>query len=263
MEDKEEKIIKTACASHCGGACLLKVHTKNGVITRIDTDDGEEPQLRACLRCRAYRQRVYDPDRLKYQMKRTGERGEAMFERISWDEALDRVVEEINRVRNTYGPSALHYLAGGGDKMFLHSPGTMANILAMTGGFTGRWGMHSFEGGLFASIATYGTLASRNNIDDLLNSRLIIMWGWDPTETIQETNTSWFLLRAKESGAKIVSIDPRHTNSTALMARQWIPIRPGTDTAVLISMAYVIISENLLDQSFLDRYTVGFDLFRD
>jgi len=263
MEDKEEKIIKTACASHCGGACLLKVHTKNGVITRIDTDDGEEPQLRACLRCRAYRQRVYDPDRLKYPMKRIGERGEAMFERISWDEALDRIVEEINRVRNTFGPSALHYLAGGGDKMFLNSPGTMANILAMTGGFTGRWGMHSFEGGLFASIATYGTLASRNNIDDLLNSRLIIMWGWDPTETIQETNTSWFLLRAKESGAKIVSIDPRHTNSTALMARQWIPIRPGTDTAVLISMAYVIISENLLDQSFLDRYTVGFDLFRD
>ncbi len=65
-----EKVVPTVCNSHCGGDCLLKVHTKDGVITRIETDDGEEPQLRACLRGRAYRQRVYAPDRLKYPLKR-------------------------------------------------------------------------------------------------------------------------------------------------------------------------------------------------
>ena len=109
----EERIITTACASHCGGAGLLRVHVKNGVITRIETDNGEEPQLRACLRCRAYRQRVYDPERLKFPMRRTGERGEGKFERISWDEALDTIVSELNRVRSTYGPSAVFFTEGG------------------------------------------------------------------------------------------------------------------------------------------------------
>ena len=98
----KEQVVMTACASHCGGRCLLKVHVKDGKITRIETDGGEEPQLRACLRCRAYRQRVYDPDRLKFPMRRIGERGEGKFERISWDEALDKIVSELNRVRSQH-----------------------------------------------------------------------------------------------------------------------------------------------------------------
>ncbi len=84
-----EEVVTTTCASHCGGSCILRLHVKDGIITRIETDNGEEPQLRACLRGRAYRQRVYAPDRLLYPMKRTGERGEGKFKRISWDEALD------------------------------------------------------------------------------------------------------------------------------------------------------------------------------
>ena len=107
---RDEEVVYTACNSHCGGACLLKVYVKDGVVTRIETDDGEEPQFRACLRCRAYRQRLYDPDRLKYPMKRVGKRGEGKFERISWDEALDKIVSELNRVRGQYGPTALTLL---------------------------------------------------------------------------------------------------------------------------------------------------------
>ena len=240
----EEKVTVTACSSHCGGACLLRVHTKDGAVTRIDTDDNpEETQLRACLRGRSYRQRVYDPDRLKYPMRRVGERGEGKFERISWDEALDTVASELNRVRSTYGPSAVHFLSGGGDHMHLHTPAQMKQLLAMTGGYTDRWGCHSFEGGLFASLATYGTLRSRNNLDDLLNSRLIIMWGWDPSNTIHETNCSWYLIQAKEKGTKFISVDPRYTNSTAILAEQWIPIIPGTDTAMLTAKQHGPLGE--------------------
>jgi anaerobic dimethyl sulfoxide reductase subunit A len=72
----KEEIIYTTCASHCGGSCLLRAHVKNGVITRLDTDDGPEPQLRACLKGRAYRQRVYDPNRILFPLKRVGERGD-------------------------------------------------------------------------------------------------------------------------------------------------------------------------------------------
>jgi len=258
-----EKVITTACSSHCGGRCLLRVHVRDGIITRIETDDGEELQLRACLRCRAYRQRVYDPDRLKFPMRRTGKRGEGKFERISWDEALDTIVSELNRVRDTYGPASVLYLWGGGDSTELHSFGLLLQLLNMSGGCTLRWGIHSFEGGLFASMATYGTLTSANDFDDLLNSRLIILWGCDPTNTIHEANSSWYMLQAKESGTKVICVDPRYTNSIATLASQWIPIIPGTDTAMLIAMAYVMISENLHDQAFLDTHTVGFDQFKD
>ncbi len=101
----EEKIVMAAHCSHCGGTCLLKVHVKGGVITRIETDDGDEPQYRACARGRAYRQRIYAPDRIKYPLKRVGTRGEGRFERISWDEALDTVASELKRVKETYGPA--------------------------------------------------------------------------------------------------------------------------------------------------------------
>jgi anaerobic dimethyl sulfoxide reductase subunit A len=257
------KVTMTACASHCGGACLLKVHTKEGKVIRIETDDGDEPQLRACLRCRSYRQRVYDPGRLKFPMRRTGERGEGKFERISWDDALDTVVNEINKARDRYGASSVGFLPGGGDQTHLHSAFQIIELLAMTGGLTLPWGIHSFEAGLFASLATYGTLRSRNNFDDLLNSRLIIMWGIDPVVSIHETNASWYLIQAKELGTKVVSVDPRYTDSTAILADQWIPIIPGTDTAMLIAMAYTMIHENLQDITFIDKYTVGFDVFRE
>lgn len=258
-----EVIIRTACSSHCGGRCILEVHVKDGVITRIETDRGKEPQLRACLRCRAYRQRIYDPDRLLYPLRRIGARGEGRFVRISWDEALDMIAAQLQRIRNEYGPASVLLLGGGGDATQLHTAQLLGAILAMSGGYTARWGVHSFEGGLFASLATYGTLASHNSFDDLLNSRLVIMWGWDPLATIHETNTSWYLLQAKEAGTRFVAVDPRYTDSAALLAERWIPIRPGTDTAVLVSMAYVMICEDLYDQAFVDRYTHGFERFRD
>ena len=117
----DEEIVNTTCASHCGGSCILRLHLKDGVITRIETDDGEEPQLRACLRGRAYRQRVYAPDRLLHPMKRIGGRGEGKFEQISWDEALETVAGQIVRVRDTYGPASILHLMMGGDLGNLHT----------------------------------------------------------------------------------------------------------------------------------------------
>ncbi|MCK4828795.1 molybdopterin-dependent oxidoreductase, partial [bacterium] len=102
----QEEIIMTACSSHCAGTCLLKVHVKDGVVTAIETDAGSEPQYRACPKGRAMRQMLYHPERLKYPLRRVGERGEGKFERISWDEALDTVASELKRVKETYGPAA-------------------------------------------------------------------------------------------------------------------------------------------------------------
>lgn len=258
----EEEIVTTTCASHCGGTCLLRLHVRRGVVTRIDTDDGEEPQLRACVRGRAYRQRVYAPDRLLYPLRRTGDRGEGQFQRISWDEAMDAVSSQIMRVVRTYGPASILSLGMVGDSASLHTPARMARVLAGAGGFTGTWGVSSFQGGMHAQQITYGTYYSSNTRDDLLNARLIILWGWDPATTVAGANTNWYLARAREAGAVIVAVDPRFTNSAATFAQRWIPIRPGADGAMLLAMAYVMIAESLQNQEFLDTYTIGFDKFR-
>ena len=261
--EQGERVVLATCNSHCGGACLLKVSVKDGRITHIETDDGEEPQLRACLKGRAYRMRVYAPDRLLYPLKRVGERGAGEFTRISWVEAIDIFADEIIRIRDTYGPAAIFMKSSAGDIVALHGATPFMKILSLLGGFSKHWGFNSFEQGIFAELATFGTLYTRHSRDDLLNARLIILWACDPATTVHDTNTMWYLLRAKEKGTKVIVVDPRFTDTAALLAHRWIPIVPGTDTAVMMAMAYVMIEDNLIDEKFLGTYTVGFDYFRD
>jgi len=264
METREDKVVSTICNSHCGGSCVINIHVRDGVIRRLESDDGVEPQFRACARGRSYRQRVYAPDRLLYPLKRVGDRGAGRFERVPWDEALDTVASEMKRVRDTYGPASILFFCSVGDGHLLHNVGAIHRLLCMFGGYTAPWGFISYEAGAFSAAATYGTTyGTASTGDDYLNSRLIIMWGWNPATTVQRCNTSWHLAQAREKGVRIVSVDPRYTDSAATLASQWIPIRPGTDAAMLIAMAYVIIKENLQDRGFLDTYTIGFDKFRD
>ncbi len=263
MSADDVTIIPTGCCHDCGGRCVLKAHVRDGRIIRLETDNGEMPQLRACLRGRAYRQRVYSPERLKYPMRRTGERGQGQFERVSWDEALDAVASGLSNIIEKHGNSSVLLALGSGNQGLLHGAGPVARLLLNLGGYTRTWGVASYEGALFASMATYGTIRTGNTRDDLLESRFIIIWGWDPANTIHDPGTSLNLARAREKGIKIVAVDPRYTDSAATFAHQWIPIRPGTDAAMLIAMAYVIVSENLQDDVFIDKFTVGFDKYRD
>jgi anaerobic dimethyl sulfoxide reductase subunit A len=260
-----EQIIRSACAHHCGSCCIWKVHVKDGIITRLEPDDDSEgPQLRGCLRGHALRQQIYAPDRLQHPLKRIGPRGSGEFERISWDEALDTVASELKRIKKTYGNSAILCGGGAGNITMVHGlKTTMARLLNMFGGFTDHFCSPSWEASLFASVITYGDMNNMNSRDDFLNSRLIILWGVHPASTIHSSNTMWYLARAKEAGAKIISIDPRYTSTAATLSQQWIPIIPGTDTAMAIAMAYVMITENLHDQNFIKKYTVGFDKFSD
>ncbi|MDD5127076.1 MAG: molybdopterin-dependent oxidoreductase [Dehalococcoidales bacterium] len=259
----DEKIINTSCSHDCGGRCVLKPHVKDGKIVRFESDTGEEPQLRACLRGRAYRQQVYAPDRIQYPMKRTGERGEGKFARISWDEALDTVAREMLRIKKDYGNASILLLWGGGSQAVLNGPMAVERLMAQFGGYTRAWGAASYEGPLFASMATYGTMNTGSARADHLNTKLMIMWGWNPAVTIWDPNTAYLLAQVKEKGIRIISIDPRLTDTTAVFASEWIPIRPSTDTAMMIAIAYVIIKKNLQDQNFLDTYTIGFDEFKN
>jgi len=257
------KIVNTGCCHDCGGRCVLKAHVSNGKINRFETDSGEDPQIRACLRGRAYRQRLYSKERLKYPLKRVGKRGDGKFERISWKEAIDIVASNLLRIKKKYGNSSILLIAGGGNQALLHGFLPVGAMLNNFGGFTRTWGIPSFEGTLFASMATYGTLNTGNHREDLLNSKMIIWFGWNPAVTIQDPGTSLILAKCREKGIKIIGIDPKYTDSIGIFAEQWVPIRPGTDAALLISMTYVIITKNLHNKEFIDKYSIGFEKYEE
>lgn len=265
--DSTEKIINTICMDHCTNACFLKVHVKDDKVIRIETDDQDsEPHFKACAKGRAYRQLLYHPDRVKYPLRRTGARGEGKFERISWDEALETVAAELKRVKAVYGPRSTILLSSGGDVgSYLHYGGLIDRVLVRVGGYTGTQGTVSDKGTEFAAKATYGSMHYKgaSTRDNLFNSRMIIFWGFNAAITkCFGGHTPSTLAKLKESGARIVSIDPRYTETAAFFDAQWIPIRPGTDAAMAIAMAYVIINENLQEQNFLDKFTLGFDEFK-
>ena len=159
------KIIPTSCAYDCGGRCVLKAHVKDGVIIRFDTDDEPDslkfPQIRACWRGRSHRKKIYSPYRIKYPMKRAGERGEGKFKRITWDEAYDIMAERMTSIKNKYGSAAIfdggyagQYGSAWGE---LYTPNPLLywalskRFLNLFGSRVGYWDTYSLEGSFFAT----------------------------------------------------------------------------------------------------------------
>lgn len=256
--------IRVGCPAHnCGGRCLLIATVENGRITRLDTDDRPDslaaPQLRACARGRAYLRRQYHPDRLQFPLKRVGERGEGQFVRISWAEAFDRMADEMQRVKAKYGNEALFVPYGTGSYNQLNGSHTARRLMNLFGGCLGIYNSYSWGAINIATPTVYGTLVTGNQRQDWLNSRYILMWGWNPAEMRDGTNSDYFIKLAREQGVHVVCIDPRHTLSAAALADEWIPIRPGSDAAMMSAMAYVLLTEGLIDAEFVRTHCIGWD----
>ncbi|MDJ0893324.1 MAG: molybdopterin-dependent oxidoreductase [Gammaproteobacteria bacterium] len=276
-KDDELQTVVTSCAHNCGSRHMLVAHKKGDVIVRLSTDDGRyqrggqfgtdteaEPQLRACLRGRAYRQRLYSAERLLYPMGRVGKRGEGKFKRISWDEALDYVARKMIEIKNTYGPTALlDQSYAGASYGVLHKSdqieGLLGRFLGMFGCRTSSWSVPSYQGTTTSSLWTFGTIEDGNEDDAFAHSRLMIMWGWNPAYTFHGGNTFYYMRLAKQRGCKFVLVDPQYTDSAAAYDAWWIPIRPNTDAAMMAAMAHHIFANNLQDQNFINRFTQGMD----
>lgn len=252
--------ILTAGRNNCGGKCSIRATVQDGCLLHLESGcDIGEPTFRACVRGRGYRTTYLTGQRLRYPMKRIGKRGEGRFQRISWEEAADLVASELKRVKNTYGPGARYINYGDGNSGLIRPDDMMKRLLNLDGGYLGNFGSYSAACTRYVTPYIYGNNDSGNSNEDILNTRLLLLWGHNPTETIFSPQLTYLITQAKECGAKVIVIDPRQSDSAVALADEWIPIRPSTDGALVDAMAYVIFSEGLQDQTFMDRYCIGFD----
>lgn len=256
-----------ACWFDCGGNCVNQAYVEDGIVlcqrTDISGDDTyDAPQQRGCYRGRSMRKLVFGEDRLKYPIRRKhwepggGDkslRGCDEWVRMDWDEALDMAAAEIKRIVDEYGNKAILSSERSGPGRFFNAIGGSTTFWSCwsSGGF--YWTSQHMVGGGWPRHAL--TLSDRY---EFLESKLIVLWGHNPVWSSQG-NPILNLLEAKRRGAKIIVIDPIYHDTAKVLADEFIGIRPATDAAMLLGLAYTMIDEGIYDQEFLDKYCVGFD----
>ena len=222
--------------------------------------NADHPMTRGglCVKLKDYEKRHYHPDRLLYPMKRVGPKGEKQFERITWDEALDTIVEKWQQIIKEDGPQAImpnSYLGNqglvhglnGGDAFFARLGATVTERT-----FCG-------EGSATAWLLTLGPTAGVDP-ESFIHAKYIIVWACNSVSTNLH---HWHIIKeAQKKGAKVVVIDP-YASKTAKEADWHIAPKPGTDGALAMAMMHVIIEEGLVDQDYVDNYTVGFPELKD
>ena len=264
MNHQEEvKIIRTTGRNNCGGRCIICAHVRNGKIEKLTTETkdqaGDEIPLTACARGLNYHRTFLGEDRLCYPMKRTGERGEGAFRRITWEEAVDTIASEWVRIRDTYGPGSRYVNYATGVSALMRGNTLAKRLLSLDGGFLDSYNSYSTACIRQATNLMYGTCETGNSLEDWLNTNLIILWGHNPAETKFDCGTMYYLKKAREKGIPMVVVDPRKNDTVLALEAEWIPIRPATDSAMMDAMAYVIVQEGLWDKEFTDRCCLGFD----
>lgn len=257
------RVIHTMGRNNCGGRCIIHAHVRDGKIEKLTTDSreaaGDCVPLTACVRGMNYHKTFLGRDRLRYPMKRVGQRGEGKFERITWEEATDTIAREWGRIRDTYGVGSRYVNYATGISAMISGGGLAKRLLKLDGGYLDYYNSYSTACITQSTNLMYGTAETGNNLADWLNSNLIILWGHNPVETKFDCETMYYLRKARDKGIPIIVVDPRRNDTALALGAEWVPLKPATDAALMDAMAYVIVEQGLQDQDFLDRCCVGFD----
>jgi len=250
-----DDVFTTACPRNCYSTCGMRVRVENGKLQAIEAlPENLATSEGVCLKGLSYIERVYSKDRLLHPMQRTTGGG---FERISWEAALDRIAEELTTARERFGPRSVFFYSASGTKGLMN--GVANEFWKLFGGHTTTYGDLCWPAGLEATRLTFGD--NRHNAPwDLANARLIIFWGKNPAET--NIHQMRFVEEAVDRGARVVVIDPRRTQS-AEGAELLVQIRPGTDGALALGLAHLLIAAGATDGEFLRRHVLGFEDFAE
>lgn len=253
--------------------CGAVVHfDENNCIDRLEPDPGAPMGQILCPIADSVKEIVYSDKRIKHPLKRIGPKGGFEFEPITWDQAYAIITGKLLEIKKTYGPEAVAFYAGTGSyersfKDIFKLKGAeiyLASSILFPFGSPNTFGVGApcyTALGVLAPKLTMGCLHI-DMFSDVDNSDLILVWGTDPSTS---TPPEMFqrLKRASAEGADIIVIDPRKTRAAMLDDSEWIPIRPGSDGALALGLAHILIRDELFDAEFVEKWTHGFTEFAD
>jgi cysteine desulfurase NifS len=261
---------RRAICGICPAGCWIVVSYDNaGRISSVRPDESSRFGV-ICKLGQHSADIVYSRDRLQYPMKRKGPKGTYEFERISWDEAYEIIVDMLNRIKTESGPEAAAIYTGRGSFELamcdVYQPRgvavSSASSVLFPFGSPNTLGVGALCYVSFAMIAPHVTMGGMliNMYSDIEHANLIIIWGANPATDCPPLDLER-IKKVHERGAGVIVIDPRRTMLARLPGAEWIPIRPGTDGALALGLCNVIIREELYDEPFVRDWTRGFDEF--
>ncbi|MGD9209399.1 MAG: molybdopterin-dependent oxidoreductase [Desulfobacteraceae bacterium] len=244
--------IRRSYCGLCHPRCGILLHIENGKVVKV-TGDPDHPITRGaiCERGRLMPDHIYHPQRLNYPLKRTGERGQGCWQRVTWDQAIDEVAEKLSNLKDKYGAETLTFTHG--TKRTYHwdcrrffnlfgSPNTCGvNTICMCPSYATEY-------------ATYGGMVMGSEVP---GAQCIVLWGCNASKS-SSIGLYPQIVKARKNGAKLIVIDPRRIKE-ADMADLWLQIRPGTDLALMLGWIRLIIADDLYEHEFVDNWTVGFE----
>ncbi len=260
------RVIKDGLCGICPAGCWVRTTLEHGKVQQVDPLPNH-PLGTICRIGKHSPDIIYDPDRLKYPLKRKGPKGSYDFERISWHEAFNLLVAKLKEHKELYGPESTAIYTGRGSFDMalcdLFQPSgvavSSASSVLFPFGSPNTLGVGALCYVSFAMIAPHVTMGEMYiTMDtDIENAELIVVWGANPaTDSPPFSHTQ--ILKACERGAEVVVIDPRFSETARETGAQWIPIRPGTDGALALGLIFILIEQELFDEDFVRQWTIGF-----
>lgn len=266
--------------------CIAKWRIKDGKAIAIETDDTINPnnaredldqeiqqgmiQLRPCAMGHSWIEDIYDPKRIIYPMKRVGERGDGKYVRITWDEAIDTITKKLKEIKDKYGPNSIMASESAFEtSAFPLGPWFQAGVCGYGSVSYGgpdtamaQWMGHDIVKQIKSHDPKWGN--PYTEAQDFFNSKLIVLWGWNMLARDYQI-FPYYLKLARERGIPIICIDPIYNWTAEILADQYIPIRPGTDLAMLLAVADVLFQEDLYDHEYVGKWVEpeGLARFRD
>jgi len=266
LRQREGEVVRTTVWSAgpgCHGGCGVLAHVKDGRLIKVEGDPNHPwNQGRLCPRCLALTQYVYHPDRLKYPLKRVGERGEGRWQRLSWDEAFDIIEKKLNDIKEKHGPESVIFLQGTGRDviewlyLLAWSYGSPNRVFGLSGVacYTPRLLVNWVTHGDYCVVDAAQWLPKRYDDPCYIVPECIVVWGQSLPATCPDGFFGHWIVDLMKRGSKLIVIDPRCT-WLASRAKFWLQIRPGTDGALALGFLNVIINEDLYDKGFVEKWT--------
>ncbi|MBT3272121.1 MAG: molybdopterin-dependent oxidoreductase [Spirochaetales bacterium] len=261
MEDNAVTTVPVSCNKDCGGGCALLAHVENGTVARISNNPAiNDPMATGCARGFHMHKSVHSPERLTTPLVQRGERGTDNFEKIKWDEALSIVAEKLTEIINGSGAESIFRLGGtGACQGHVHNTGSLTKrFLSFLGKYTDQTGSYSVQATAFVRELMFGTRNVGMDPATIENTKLILLWGANISDTRFGSSLENWILKKKKDGIPVIVIDPRRSRSADRLATDWLPIYPGTDSAMMAAVLYTLIIEERIIREYIDSYSVGF-----